>query len=188
MFCECGGGWFGPDRTFGRSAAKVGFEPIPTKQLIDDWWFTYGKAKYCSSNHLGSDVLMPEFLIRSADPASSLLFNNKSPDYFDVTVETPSLKATKKVSIYDYRPSNGFVDFFQRIASHKKPWVGEEIWEPLEGDMRLRATCDALGHVELKVNLSIGFTSNDSWSLECSIFVDFGMLPFHAEGARRFGV
>ena len=131
---------------------------------------------------------MAEFLIKSADPALTLLFNNKTPDYFDVTVETPSLKATKKVSIYDYRKSKGFFDFFQRIASYKKPWAGEEFWEPLEGDMGLRATCDALGHVELKVNLRNGFASNDSWSLECSIFVDFGMLPFHAEGAKRFGV
>ncbi|TMV90138.1 hypothetical protein FGG78_13545 [Thioclava sp. BHET1] len=166
---------------------NVRFESTPTKQLIDDLWFRYGKAKFCSSNRLGADVLMPDFLIKSADPASSLLFSNRSPDYFDVTVETPSLKATKKVSIYDYGPSNGFVNFFQRIASHKKPWVGEEIWEPLEGDMILRATCDALGHVEFKLNLSNGFTANDSWSLECKIFVDFGTLPFHAEGARRFG-
>lgn len=137
---------------------------------------------------MGSGVLMAGFLIRSADPASSLLFNNKSPDYFDVTVETPSLRATKRVSIYDYRPSNGFVDFSRRLASHKKPWTGEETWEPLERDMRLRATCDALGHVELKINLNHGFTDSDRWSLECSIFVDFGMLSFHAEGARRFGV
>lgn len=132
--------------------------------------------------------MMDEFLVRSANPASSLRFDNKSPDYFDVTVETPSLKATKKVCIYDYSPNNGFVDFFQRIASHKKPWVGEEIWEPLEGDMRLRATCDALGHVELNVSLSNGFAEHDSWSLTCSVFVDFGTLPFLAEGARRFGV
>jgi hypothetical protein len=127
-----------------------------------------------------------EFLIKSANPASSLLFFNKSSGDFDITVETPTLKATKRVSIYHYVPNNGFVDFFQNLASHEKPWDGEVIWEPLEGDMKLCATCDPLGHVEFKIVLRKGFNSSDSWSLECSISVDFGMLPFHAKEARCF--
>lgn len=129
---------------------------------------------------------MSEFLIKSANSASSLLFSNKSSDYFDVTVETPSLKATKKVSIYDYGPSNGFVSFFQGIASHERPWEGEAIWEPLEGDMKLGVTCDPLGHVEFKIILRNGLNPNDNWSLECAVLVDFGMLPLHAKRAEHF--
>ena len=129
-----------------------------------------------------------EFLIKSANSASTLLLNNKSPNCFDVSIETPGLRATKKVCIYDCGWSNGFLDFFGHIASHSKPWAGAETWEPIDGNIRLRATCDALGHVELKIYLMDGFASIDDWSLECSIFVDFGMLPFHAEDARRFVV
>jgi hypothetical protein len=124
--------------------------------------------------------------MKSADPASSLCFSNKSSDYFDVTVETPSLKATKKVSIYDYGPTDRFIDFFRRLASHTKPWMGEETWEPLESGIKLTAKCDALGHVELKIAFEAGFSSSDNWSLECFMLFDFGMLSDHAANAKKF--
>ena len=140
------------------------------------------------SNHVRYDVMLPVFMMKSASPASSLCFSNRSSDYFDVKVETPNLKATKKVNIYDYGPTNGFVDFFQRLASHKKPWTGEEIWEPLEGEMKLRATCDALGHVGFDITLKDGFNSNPSWSLDCFMSFDFGDLPRYLANAKEFSV
>jgi len=52
--------------------------------------------------------------------------------------------------------------------------------------MRLEATCDPLGHVAIKVILSEGYTTEDSWSLECTLYFDFGMLPTFAKDAKNF--
>lgn len=129
---------------------------------------------------------MPTFLLKSSNPGSLICFSNRSSDYFDVTVETPSLKATRKICIYDYGPSNGFVEYFQGLATHKKPWAGEEAWEPLEWGMKLRAVCDALGHVELRTTLAQDLSSTENWSLDCILLFDFGMLPRHAADAKKF--
>lgn len=129
---------------------------------------------------------MLEFLLQSANPSSSLRFSRKAPDYFDVAIETPSLTATRKINIYTYRPSDGFCEFFQHLASHGQPWTGEEVWQSLEGDMKLSATCDALDHVALKINFGSSFEDHDSWSLECVLFFDFGVLQDHAAGAMTF--
>ncbi|WP_410254105.1 DUF6228 family protein [Paracoccus aminovorans] len=123
------------------------------------------------------------FLMKSTTSGASLCFSERSAEYFNVTIETPNLTATKKVCIYDYASSNSFVDFFQRIALNTRPWAGEDVWETLEGEMRLRATCDALGHVRFEITLR---DYSLDWSLVCSMLFDFGMLPQHAADAGRF--
>lgn len=123
------------------------------------------------------------FLMKSTTPGSSLCFRGRSWDYFDVTIETLNFTATKTVSIYHYASTNGFVEFFQGIARHETPWIGEEVWESLEGELRLSATCNAVGHVCLKITLR-DFMRD--WSLVCSMLFDFGMLPKFATDAERF--
>ena len=114
---------------------------------------------------------MLEFLSQSVNLSSSMRFSNKAPDYFDVAIETPSLTATRKISIYTYGPSDGFCEFFQQLASHGQPLIGEELLQPLEGDMKLSATCNTLGHVVIKTNFGSSFEDHESWLLECVLFL-----------------
>lgn len=126
---------------------------------------------------------MSIFLMKSTTVGSSLRFSCRSQDYFDVNVETPNLRAMKKVSVYDYTSSNGFVEYFQMLAQHAHPWVGEKVWETLEGELKLGATCDALGHVRYEITLR---DYNLGWSVGCSLLFDLGMLSQHAKDAENF--
>lgn len=126
---------------------------------------------------------MSNFLMKSTSPGSSLRFSNRSQDYFDVTIETPNLWAMKRVSVYDYTSPYGFVEYFQMLAGHSRPWTGEKVWETLEGELRLEATCDAWGHVRYKIELR---EHNLDWSIGCGLLFDLGMLSQHASDAESF--
>lgn len=126
------------------------------------------------------------FHLRSTDPSSSLKFSNRTIDYFDVTVETASMTACKKVSTYTYNHSDGFTEFFESLASQEKPWNDIKSWQPLEADMSLEATCDSLGHIAIKVILGEGLSTKNCWSLECTLYFDFGMLPKFGKDAKNF--
>lgn len=126
---------------------------------------------------------MTIFLMKSTSPGSSLRFSNRSQDYFDVTIETPNLRAMKRVFVYDYTSSNGFVEYFQMLSGHSHPWAGEKVWETLEGELKLGATCDAWGHVRHEISLR---DYSLDWSVGCSLLFDLGMLSQHASDAKNF--
>lgn len=126
------------------------------------------------------------FEMKSSYPSSKLSFSNFSQDYFDVTLETPSLKATKRVFVYHYRSSNGFVEFFEELASGQCPWEGTRSWETLEGELTLSAKCSALGTVVLQVVLLNETAEQDSWSVTCTMYFDSGALSEFARQARMF--
>ncbi|MFD2441624.1 DUF6228 family protein [Paracoccus kondratievae] len=126
---------------------------------------------------------MSIFLMKSSSPGCSLQFSNRSPDYVDVTIETPNLRAMKRVFIYDNTSSGGFVEYFQMLAGHSSRWEGEKTWETLEGELHLGATCDAWGHVRLEIALR---DYQLDWSVRCSLLFDLGMLSEHASDAASF--
>ena len=126
------------------------------------------------------------FLLKSTNPSSLLKFSNKVLHYFDVTIATTSISASRTVSTYDYRSTDGFVEFFELLASQEKPWSDIKSWQPLEAGMSMKATCDSLGHVAIKVILGESYTTEDRWSLECTLYFDFGMLTKFAKDAKNF--
>ena len=128
---------------------------------------------------------MTDFTITASNPSSSLNFSNKSGDYFDLTLKTPALSACKKVYIYTYAPTNVFVEFFERLASFSKSWPHQETWETLEGELMLKATCDAVGHVEIEVKQQ-NMGESENWSLNCTMVFDLGSLSKISSDAKRF--
>jgi hypothetical protein len=128
---------------------------------------------------------MTNLILQASSPSSSLHFSNKNGEYFDLEITTPALSARKKIFIYTYASSNGFVDFFERLASFQRPWPHHEEWETLEGELKLDATCSASGLVEIKVNLQ-NMVENDNWSLKCTMIFDFGSLAKISSDAKRF--
>ena len=136
--------------------------------------------------YLKSEMPKGNFILRSANPAFSLQFSDKDLHYFVVTVETPSIQASKKISTYHYNQTDGFIEFFEDLAERQKPWSDIKLWEPLENDMSLTATCSSVGHFTIKVVLKDSYAEADSWSLECALVFDFGMLTSFASGAKKF--
>jgi hypothetical protein len=136
--------------------------------------------------YLKSKMSKGNFILRSANPASSLQFSDKELHYFVVTIETPSIQARKKISTYDYSQTDGFIEFFEDLAKQQKPWSDIKLWEPLQNDMSLTATCSSVGQVTIKIDLKDNCAEADSWSLECALVFDFGMLTSFASDAKKF--
>jgi len=89
----------------------------------------------------------------------------------------------KRVFIYRYTSTDGFVEYFQTLAQQERPWIGEKVWETLEGELKLGATCDALGHVRYNVTLR---DQDLGWSVGCILLSDLGMLSQHSRDAKNF--
>ena len=127
-----------------------------------------------------------ELRIASSRPATFIRFYNRTDDTMDVAVSTPSLEATKRISLYTYGASDGFGAFFATLAAQKTPWSEPILWEPLERDMSLEARCDPVGHVEFRLTLREGRNADDMWELTARLEVELGMLPSVAAAAETF--
>lgn len=122
---------------------------------------------------------MTELILTSSDPGSFLAFSNFNGAYFDFRIEALSLAARK--SVYNYK-DYGPAEFFQRLATFECPWPGLEAWEAIEGDLKLAATCDVLGHVKLDVTLG----NLVDWNVRCELMFDLGQLPKMARSTQLF--
>lgn len=76
---------------------------------------------------------------------------------FEVAVRTPWFAGRTKTSTYD---SGSPAKMFAAMASESRGWAGQKQWQDIEGEVSLRATADATGHIEL--NIEMRRSSEDS--------------------------
>lgn len=104
---------------------------------------------------------MSEFIIKSSTSDLSLVLSDINGDYFKATLQSPHQNAVREV--YAYTDTYGLADLMEFLSSQKKPWVGEESWESLEGEFKLTATCSILGQVIFKIILSEKTGKDEEW-------------------------
>ena len=124
-----------------------------------------------SSGHVGLRLFAPE---RTDD--------RDVPGYF--SVEVGDSDAHARLRVYAYAPEH-LAAFFANMAEEWRGWVGEKVWESLEGEMVLRATADRLGHVLLHVHLTAP-PSPPAWRFEGNVLIEAGMLEGLAVSVREF--
>lgn len=73
--------------------------------------------------------------------------------------------------------------FFDDLASHWRGWKGEKSWASLEGQLSFRATCDSLGHIQLRVRLRDDF-GRAEWTVEGTLELEAGQLEALARDAQ----
>lgn len=76
--------------------------------------------------------------------------------------------------------------FFKELADSWRGWAGEKQWRAMEDELRLSATCDSLGHIRLRIELSPdAFPRN--WSVLSYVHFEAGQLDsLHHRVARFF--
>jgi hypothetical protein len=89
---------------------------------------------------------------------------------FVVLLETPWLRCRAPATTYVSGPPVGL---FRDIAENWRGWEGEKGWSDLEGRVKLRATCDATGHVTITVVI-VGPNYRDR--AEADVIFDAGSL------------
>jgi hypothetical protein len=80
--------------------------------------------------------------------------------------------------------STGEEEFFSELAASWRGWSGQKMFESLEHDLKMVATSDRTGHVQVHVRLT-KFWPNETIASTC-IVVYAGQLDDIARGARKF--
>lgn len=110
--------------------------------------------------------------ITSAQDSSTLeLFDHASRSY---SVRLRGCGFAGIVGVDTYDPVGRLASFFRDLATHSHGWRGEKDWGSLEGELSFVATCDATGHITLRVRLRGGPFYH--WSLAGVLLLEAGQL------------
>jgi hypothetical protein len=86
--------------------------------------------------------------------------------------------------VYDHLAAQ-WTAFFADLARDWRGWDGERALETLEGQLRLSATSDHLGHVRLRVEM-YGDPGTSEWHAAETLFLEAGQLDDLAQRAREY--
>lgn len=111
---------------------------------------------YCSYSLFSDteDVKPTSVNIQSIRDGASLVLaaeNYPVSDQFSFTLITPVASVSGSASTYVVGSP---ALFFDQLAASWRGWEGPLRWSPLENEIKITATSDRLGHIELLVELS----------------------------------
>ncbi len=98
---------------------------------------------------------METLSIKSAyPPAREVLFSAHDGRLITVTLGTydRSFYATKRLYLYPKAPE--LVRFFDEMAAEWHGWQGRKVFKSAEDDLRIEATADRMGHIQLRITIS----------------------------------
>jgi len=126
---------------------------------------------------------MTAAVIKANRDGRSLTFSDRDGDYFKVEVAGGPVTAMK--TVWGYTDTSFLVDLFSSIAADWKGWAGERNWESIEGDLKITASSDKLGHIRLEVYIRNNDQEND-WRIQTPVYLDAGSLDGVAKSVGRF--
>jgi len=121
-------------------------------------------------------------LVRSTRSDVSLELTACGGEYVDVSITRHDLTARHKVTVYT--DPDGIARFFRSMAYEWRGWSGSKTWESLEGELRLSASRDSVGHVFVAVGLMTAQGAPDPWRVEAELTIEAGMLEQVATDAE----
>lgn len=128
---------------------------------------------------------MSSFAIKSVSDGVELVLGPVCDDegyYYTVQLNSPV--ASVRVEVYDHHSSSLAAYFGELAALWWRGWDGEKVYESLEGQLRLSATRDSVGHVYLGVALRDGMGGAD-YTAGAKLVIDAGQLDAIALGAKE---
>ena len=130
---------------------------------------------------LGKTIIIMKFEILDVCSNRKLVFSEIETDYFTVSV-AGDINASLRV--YSYCPHRETLSqTFEKLGAYKAPWSGELEWISLEGEFSICFTCNSLGQVIMKAELS---NRNTDFELNCCISLEFGKLESIALKAKGY--
>jgi hypothetical protein len=126
---------------------------------------------------------MNHLIIKSTNSPARLEFCEKENDYFSVVFTSPAV--TGKLSVWGYTDCEYLVQFFQAIANEWRGWKGIKEWASIEGEFRLEAESDNLGHVILTVHLNDP-SEPEPWSAKLSLGLEVNQLEEISKSMSQF--
>ena len=127
-----------------------------------------------------------ELVLTSAEDGAILRLSCPDESWGSVTVNAQGNDFAVSAPLYvDMAPS--LPEFLEKISASPAAAGGYTPWESLEGELRLEAERDALGHIFLVYHLrSSDIGSNRWWSFTGRLVLELGAMPDLCKSARRF--
>lgn len=125
--------------------------------------------------------MIAPFLIKCTHGSLSLELRAENEDFIIAKISDVSLRGEARVGIF---MSQGIGDFFGNLATNWTGWEGNKEWASLEGELKLKASCDCLGHIFLSVDLKNG--APPIWQIQAELVLEAGQLNRIAGEARAF--
>lgn len=113
--------------------------------------------------------------IRSSRDGTELILSTEdfpASERLDVSLVGPSCSARLATSTY-YSGSPALL--FRSLAANWRGWAGELSWSTLEGEFKMTATSDKLGHIELLAEIKSDACPCD-WELKTRVYLEAGAL------------
>jgi hypothetical protein len=121
------------------------------------------------------------FVIKSSKNSLVLEMRAEKTDSIVAKLSGFGIQVETFVSTY---MSRGIGAFFTDISENWDGWSGNKEWGSLEGEIKLKASCDRLGHIFLSVQLA-----NEAppiWEVQAELLLEAGQLEKIAKEARTF--
>ncbi len=108
---------------------------------------------------------------------------NGSVDSYQIHLRAQGMNATAFVENpgYGHPPTQ----LFSETATSWTGWNGQKAWDAMEGELRIEATSDSLGHITFKFMIP-GFSGRTDWSATASVVCEAGQLQGIANEAKLF--
>jgi hypothetical protein len=130
-----------------------------------------------------SGVGMAAFNIRDRDGTGSLsVMFDGNDEYWVAVLSGQGVTARRRV--YAYAPHGRFDRIFAEMAAAWRGWVGAKTWRSLESELELVCTRDAIGHVQIAVQLRMDMKAE--WRVRGVLTVEAGQLDGLAAAATEF--
>jgi len=118
---------------------------------------------------------MESVTIRSCRDGTELNLSTEdfpASEKLDVSIAGPSCSARLATSTY-YSGSPALL--FRKMAASWRGWEGELSWSTLEGEFKMTATSDRLGHIDLLAEIKSDAYPRD-WELKARLHLEAGAL------------
>ena len=122
-----------------------------------------------------------QFKIKSS--VNSLTFEMSAENSDSVLAKVSGAGINAEAFVYTFM-SKGIGEFFTNLSSNWKGWQGNIEWSSLEGEIKLQASCDRLGHIFLSVWLTNG--APPIWEAHTELVLEAGQLEMLAAEALAF--
>ena len=115
--------------------------------------------------------------------SSRMIDSNGWVDSYAVELLANDFRASTVVENpgYGHPPSQ----LIAELAAAWQGWNGVKSWLALEGELRIEATCDALGHVTLNFTIP-AYSGQKHWTASANVVCEAGQLEALVKEAHAF--
>lgn len=120
--------------------------------------------------------------IRSCISNRELKISYASDSY--LLAELTGFHVSAKIEVWvETGDAAGLQAFLSELGKQRRPWIGAREWKSLEGDVKLSATCTALGNVLFNVELHGLQGATEEWAVTAGIDYELGQLERLFQGS-----